>query len=60
MEHLSYVNSAKLISSERRPHGVTVHTIDLVYDKRLDNLSPVEAHWLKLEAALRQIRDAHA
>ena len=56
MEHSSLVQSARLVNSEQRPRRVTVHTVDVVYDSRLDDLSPVEAHWTKVNAALQQIR----
>lgn len=56
MEHSSYIKSAQLINSEHRPGRVTVHTVDLVYDPRLDDLSPVETYWTKVNAALQRIR----
>jgi hypothetical protein len=54
------VQSARLINSEHCPHRVTLHTVDIVYDRRLDDLSPAEAFWTKVNAALEQIhlRDA--
>jgi hypothetical protein len=60
MEHSFLIQSARLINSEQRPHGVTVHTVDIVYDKRLDDLSPVEAYWTRVNAALQQIHPGDA
>jgi hypothetical protein len=55
MEHLGLVKSARLVNSEQRPDRITLHTVDIVYDKRLDDLSPVEVYWTKVNAALREI-----
>jgi hypothetical protein len=60
MKHSALIRSARLINSTQRPNRVTEHTVDIVYDRRLDDLSPVEAHWTKVNAALRQVRVGNA
>jgi hypothetical protein len=56
MKHSAMIRSARLVNSAQRPNTVTEHTVDIVYDRRLDDLSPVEAYWTKVDAALRQVR----